>query len=69
MSEQEINALESRVDELIDACRHLKSENRMLRDRQEVMVKERAALIEKTEMARGRVEAMISRLKSLEEHT
>ena len=69
MSEQEIKALETRLDELIDACQHLKAENKILKDRQEVLVTERASLIEKTELARGRVEAMISRLKSLEEHT
>ncbi|MGD8235736.1 MAG: TIGR02449 family protein [Chromatiales bacterium] len=61
--------LESRVNELVDACMHLKEENKTLRASQETLVNERAALIEKTEMARNRVEAMISRLKALEEHS
>ncbi|MDX1345962.1 MAG: TIGR02449 family protein [Sedimenticolaceae bacterium] len=69
MADKELKMLESRVSELIDACMHLKEENKTLRASQETLVNERAALIEKTEMARNRVEAMISRLKALEEHS
>ena len=69
MAEKEIKMLEARVNELIDACVHLKEENKTLRASQETLVNERASLIEKTEMARNRVEAMISRLKSLEDHS
>jgi cell division protein ZapB len=64
--DQELKALESRIDELVRACTHLKEENRMLAARQDSLVSERATLIEKTEMAKSRVEAMITRLKSLE---
>jgi len=66
VSEQELKALEARIDELVRACVHLKEENRILKSRQSTLVAERAALIEKTEMAKSRVEAMITRLKSLE---
>ena len=66
VSDQELKALESRIDELVRACGHLKQENRMLMARQDSLVTERAALIEKTELAKSRVEAMITRLKSLE---
>ncbi|MGD1990110.1 MAG: TIGR02449 family protein [Chromatiales bacterium] len=69
MADKELKMLESRVNELIDACMHLKEENKTLRASQETLVNERATLIEKTEMARNRVEAMISRLKALEEHS
>ncbi|MEJ2316937.1 MAG: TIGR02449 family protein [Gammaproteobacteria bacterium] len=69
MADKELKMLESRVNELVDACMHLKEENKTLRASQETLVNERAALIEKTEMARNRVEAMISRLKALEEHS
>ncbi|MES9927390.1 MAG: TIGR02449 family protein, partial [Candidatus Thiodiazotropha sp. 6PDIVS] len=48
------------------ACSYLKDENKSLRMRQDNLVAERAALIEKTELARTRVEAMITRLKSME---
>jgi len=66
VSEQELIALESRVEDLIRACGHLKSENRMLRTQQEALNTERSHLIERTEIARSRVEAMIHRLRALE---
>ncbi|MCU7815159.1 MAG: TIGR02449 family protein [Candidatus Thiodiazotropha sp. (ex Rostrolucina anterorostrata)] len=65
-AEMDLRALEIRVEELIRACSHLKDENKSLRVRQDNLVTERAALIEKTELARTRVEAMITRLKSME---
>lgn len=69
VSEQELRALEARVEELIRACAHLKAENKALRVRQDQLVSERAGLIEKTDLARSRVEAMISRLRTLEPGT
>lgn len=68
-TEQDLRILESRVSELIRTCHHLKEENKSLRIRQDQLVAERAALIDKTELARNRVEAMIQRLKSLETGT
>jgi cell division protein ZapB len=68
-TEQDLRILESRVNELIRTCHHLKEENKSLRSRQDQLVAERAALIDKTELARNRVEAMIQRLKSLETGT
>lgn len=62
----DLRKLEVRVEELISACSYLKEENKSLRLRQDNLVAERAALIEKTELARTRVEAMISRLKGME---
>ena len=62
----DLRKLEVRVEELIRACSFLKDENKSLRTRQDNLVAERAALIEKTELARARVEAMITRLKAME---
>ena len=62
----DLKALEVRVEELIRACEFLKQENQTLKVKQDSLVAERAALVEKTELARTRIEAMISRLKSLE---
>jgi len=62
-------ALERQVDELVDLCKRLSDENRSLRTQQEKLMGERAALIEKTELAKSRVEAMILRLKTLESGT
>jgi len=65
-SELDIKKLEVRVEELIRTCPVSYEENTTLRETQEDLVGERAELIEKTELARSRVESMISRLKSLE---
>lgn len=62
----DLQALEAQVDELIQTCEQLTDENRALRDQQSTLVAERASLIEKSELARSRVEAMIARLKAME---
>jgi len=69
MEQIDLHKLEGRVEELIHQCSELGEENRSLRAQQEKLVTERAALIEKTELARTRVEAMITRLKALESGT
>jgi len=64
--ELELKQLEARVEELIQTCAVLKDENNSLRQHQDSLVNERSKLIEKTETARIRVEAMINRLKAME---
>lgn len=65
---EELKAIAARVDQLIALCQRLADENRSLRQAQEAMVNERANLLAKNEQARSRVEAMIARLKSLEQN-
>ena len=67
-AELDLRKLEAQVEELIRTTTTLKEENRALRASQERLVAERAELIEKTEVAKSRVEAMINRLKSMEIH-
>lgn len=67
ITEQELQKLEVRLEELVHNIKRLKDENRSLRNQQESMVTERAGLIEKNELAKNRVEAMINRLKSMEQ--
>ena len=69
MTDSDIAKLEKRIDELIEICDTLKNENTLLRDRQEILVEERARLIEKAEMARVRVESMLVRLKAMEQES
>lgn len=64
--ESDLNKLEARVDELVRTVMLLKDENRNLRSQQADLMAERSSLIEKTEMAKSRVEAMITRLRSME---
>ena len=61
-----LEALEARVDELIDMLERLKSENFALRTERESLLQECAMLTEKTEQAQRRIESIISRLSALE---
>lgn len=65
-AELDLNKLEIQVDELIHTIGRLTEENRNLRGKQQELMSERAELIEKTELAKSRVEAMISRLRTIE---
>ncbi len=67
ITEQELRKLEVRLEELVKTIERLKEENRSLRHQQDTLVTERAGLIEKNELARSRVEAMINRLKAMEQ--
>lgn len=67
MARFDLNVFEKQVDELVSLCDRLREENASLRASQEHLVTERAELIEKTELARSRIEAMVLRLKSLED--
>lgn len=67
MDEKILINLERRTEELLQRLNALSHENRSLRESQAAMLNERARLIEKTELARSRVEAMISRLKAMEQ--
>jgi cell division protein ZapB len=62
----ELKRLERRIDELVATIGQVKEENRALRQRQETLMTERASLLQKNEQVRGRVEAMIGRLKAME---
>ncbi len=57
------------METLINSCSHLREENRSLRVHQETLQHEKAELLKKTNMAKTRVDAMITRLKSLEANT
>ena len=63
----ELKRLEKRLEELVVVCRQLQEENTSLRHRQESLMSERATLLHKNEQVRGRVEAMIGRLKGMEQ--
>jgi len=65
---EQLARLEQRVDLLLSQNARLRDENQMLRHSQEQLVAERAQLLEKTELARARIESMISRLKAMEHH-
>lgn len=65
--EHELKRLEKRVDALVQVCDQLQDENRSLKQRQDTLTAERASLLQKNEQVRARVEAMIGRLKAMEQ--
>ena len=66
MNDEDIKALEHRIDQLINACHQLRQQNQLLRSEHENLSQKHSRLVEKTQVARTRIEAMIGRLKSLE---
>lgn len=62
-----LGTLENRLDELIHAYEQLAEENRLLREQQAALLAERDELIEKNELSRTRIEAMIARMKAMEQ--
>ena len=63
----DIKELEDKLDELIQQYSTTQHENTTLKVKQSELVREKAKLVEKTNLARTRVEAMISRLKAMEQ--
>lgn len=68
MEQSELEALARRIDQLIERNQQLAAENARLHQAQEDWQRERVRLMQKNDMARHRIEAMISRLRSLEHH-
>lgn len=66
MTEPELVRLEEQVNMLLELLDRLTRENRSLRVQQESMATERAGLLEKHDQVRNRVDAIVTRLKSLE---
>lgn len=65
--DQLFKQLEQRVDEFIELCDEYKRHNKSLRTRESQLTEERANLMKKNDMARTKVESMITRLKALEQ--
>jgi cell division protein ZapB len=65
----ELSQLEARIDILLKTIERLSMENRSLRAQQDTLATERASLIERHDLVRNRVEAIVTRLKSLETGT
>ena len=64
VQEQDLHALEVRVEELIRACAHLKDENKTLRAREVQLMGERDQLLKNHAAAHTRIEAMLNKLKT-----
>ena len=66
MDDLDIQALTQRISQLIDLCDQLKLQNQHLQAQERLWRDERLQLIEKNDLARQKVAAMLLRLNSLE---
>jgi cell division protein ZapB len=66
MAEKQLKDLENKIDELISLCQELNRENRALKADVNGWRDERTDLMDKNELARSKVEAMIDRLRTME---
>ncbi len=66
MNTPDFNALDQKIEYLVTLCKKLKEENRQLRSKEQQLRAERAQLMEQNDVARKKVEAMISHLRALE---
>ena len=67
MEEMDFSALETKVDELVALCDALVQENQKLREEQQAWHAERTRLTERNDLAKSKIDAMIDRLKTLDE--
>lgn len=67
MEDTDLQSLKNKLDLLIQRVEQLKAHNRVLLNNERNWRDERAQLIEKNDLARLKVEAMITRLKALEQ--
>lgn len=65
--DDELDGLRRRVDALAELCSRLLDDNRRLQNHLDNAQQERSALLNRHDQARSRVEAMINRLKTLEQ--
>lgn len=63
----DIAQLEAKIDELIQVCDALERRQASMEADKEKWLAERTRLLEKNELAKSKVEAMIMRLKALEQ--
>ena len=65
-TQQNIDDLEHKVEELLALTRALSEENKQLKNQLHSLKTDRSTLVEQKEKVRTQVESMISRLKSME---
>ena len=66
MADNQLKTLEQKIDELIALCSELNRENQALKADSAGWQRERQDLMDKNELARTKVEAMIDRLRTME---
>lgn len=67
MEPSAVKRLSDKVEQLLNHCNQLERDNTELRTLQNDWNEERTRLLQKNDLARNKIEAMIGRLKSLEQ--
>ena len=67
MNDERFNALDEKIDALVALCAAMKRENQVLRNNEHSWQTERQQLLENNKLAKSRLEAVLGRLKSLEQ--
>jgi cell division protein ZapB len=68
MEQPEVQVLADKLDQLLERYGKLELENQALKNRQDDWIRERAQLVHKNDLAKTKLEAMIGRLRALEQH-
>lgn len=66
MPELVLEELEAQIKQLSELCESLAREKETLQQKQDQWLTERARLVEKGELTRGKLEGILQRLKTLE---
>jgi len=66
MEQSAIQRFSDKIDKLLEHCGKLEADNASLRKLQDDWHNDRAKLLQKNDLARNKIEAMIGRLKTLE---
>lgn len=67
MADPQLKSLAVKINDLIQLCDQLDTENRALKAEAADWMEERDQLVDKNEIARNKVESMITRLRALEQ--
>ena len=67
MNEDRFHSLNAKVDDLIDLCNSLQTENRLLRATADNWQLERRQLLSQHKEAKAKLESIVARLKSMNE--
>ncbi len=65
--EEAFKQFEDKLDQLLETNQRVAQQNKTLQESEAALTEERASLMRKNDLAKSKIEAMITRLKSLEQ--
>ncbi|OED48333.1 TIGR02449 family protein [Endozoicomonas sp. (ex Bugula neritina AB1)] len=69
MKQPDFIALDQKIEYLVSLCQQLQADNRRLQHQQKTWRVEKAQLMEKNDLARHKIEAMLGRVRALEQES